>query len=140
METINNIWFTSERIYMQTNEGEIYSRPLEAFPSLKDATESERNTYTIELKGTALRWQSLDEDIHISSFYDKTEPNPNNEIALIFRKFPQLNIAEIARCLGIHKSLLAKYIYGITTPSAERIAQIKKVLASLGNELIAVAS
>ena len=31
----------------------------------------------------------------------------------IFRRFPQLNVSEMARYIGINKSLLAKYIYGI---------------------------
>lgn len=43
-----------------------------------------------------------------------------------------------ARGIGINKSLLAKYIYGIKKPSAQRTAQIKSVLHSLGERLIAV--
>ncbi|OJV39169.1 MAG: hypothetical protein BGO29_02855 [Bacteroidales bacterium 36-12] len=138
METIKKIWFADERIYMQTSEDEIYSRPLEAFPRLKDANDSDRNKFRIGRFRDDVRWESLDEDIHISSFYDKIEPNQTNEIARIFSRFPQLNVSEVARSIGINKSLLAKYIYGIKTPSAERTKQIKKVLHNLGKELIAV--
>ena len=71
METIKNVWFEGERIYMLSSKDKVYSRPLEAFPVLKDASEQEREDYTIEMRGTALRWKHLDEDIHISSFYNK---------------------------------------------------------------------
>lgn len=138
METIKNIWFENGRIYMLSSEDKIYSRPLEAFPTLKDATDAERKDYTIWMHGEAIRWAKLDEDIHISSFYEKTEPQYDNEIARIFNRFPQLNVSEVARSLGINKSLLAKYIYGIKKPSEQRIADIKEVLRSLGRELVAV--
>lgn len=138
METIKNIWFEKGRIYMLSSEDKVYSRPLEAFPLLKDATERQRMDYTIELRGQALRWTELDEDIHISSFYTKDEPKYDNEIAMLFKRFPQLNVSEVARNLGINKSLLSKYIYGIKNPSTERVCQIKNALRALGRELAAV--
>lgn len=138
MEKIVNVWFTPDRIYIRTDADEIFSRPLEAFPILKEASNAQREEFTIELGGEAIRWKAIDEDIHISSFYDKAEPEPDNEIARIFKKFPQLNVAEVARNLGINKSLLSKYIYGIKKPSEDRVAAIKDALRSLGRELAAV--
>lgn len=138
METIKNIWFEDERIYMLSSEDKVYSRPLEAFPVLKEASVEEREKFTIEMRGMALRWKALDEDIHISSFYNQEEPNNINEVATIFMRFPQLNVSEVARSMGINKSLLSKYIYGIKKPSDERLKQIKKTLHTLGNELMAV--
>ena len=35
MDTIKDIWFDANRIYMKTDGGETFSRPLEAFPLLK---------------------------------------------------------------------------------------------------------
>lgn len=138
METIQKIWFTDRRIYMRTTEGKEYSRPLEAFPTLMGATDEERADYRIEFRGEAVRWESLDEDIHISSFYKHEEPRYDNEIAEIFKRFPQLNASEIARNIGINKSLLAKYISGIKTPSPERVDLIKGALHSLARELATV--
>jgi hypothetical protein len=40
--------------------------------------------------------------------------------------------------MGINKSLLSKYIYGIKTPSDKRRDEIKQALHELGKELIAV--
>ncbi len=138
METIKNIWFEEERIYMLSSENKVYSRPLEAFPILKEASAEERENFTIEMRGMAFRWKKLDEDIHISSFYNKEEPDYANEVASIFMRFPQLNVSEVARNMGINKSLLSKYIYGIKKPSPERLMQIKEALHVLGHELIAV--
>lgn len=138
METIKNVWFENERIYMLSSEDKVYSRPLEAFPVLKETDTVARDLYTIEMRGTALRWKELDEDIHISSFYKTDEPEYSNEISKIFKRFPQLNVSEVARYVGINKSLLAKYIYGIKKPSEERVMQIKEALHILGQQLIAV--
>ena len=88
--------------------------------------------------GDDIRWEKLDEDVHISSFYETAEPNPENEIGRIFRRFPQLNVSEMARYIGINKSLLAKYIYGIKKPSEERLQQIKDAIHMMGKELVAV--
>lgn len=137
-ETIKKVWFEGGRIYMLSSQGIEYNRPLEAFPVLKEASQEEKNNFSIVLHGTALRWDSLDEDIHISSFYNTEEPNMMNEVAAIFRQFPQLNVSEVARSMGINKSLLSKYIYGIKKPSPQRMQQIKETLHFLGEQLIAV--
>lgn len=134
-ETIKRVWFENERIYMLSSNDSVYSRPLEAFPVLKEASDEERNAFIITHHGTALRWKALDEDIHISSFFITEEPNAQNEVAAIFKRFPQLNISEIARQMGINKSLLSKYIYGVKKPSPQRLQQIKDTLHSLGKEL-----
>ncbi len=138
METIKSIWFENGRIFMLSSDDKVYSRPLEAFPVLKEATEAERNDYAITLHGKALRWAGLDEDIHISSFYDKTEPQCDNDVARMLVRFPQLNVSGLARKIGINKSLLSKYIYGIKKPSAERVQQIREALHALGRELMKV--
>lgn len=138
MDTIEKIWFTNERIYMLSSTGETLSRPLEAFPRLKEATPTERNKFIIGRFGDDVRWETLDEDIHISSFYNTEEPEPNNEIAQIFNRFGWLNVSGVALSIGINKSLLAKYIYGIKKPSPQRTEEIKSALHRLGEELIAV--
>lgn len=136
--TIKEVWFEKGRIFMRDNKGLVSSRPLEAFPLLMEASESQRLVFTIDPQGDAVRWPEIDEDIHISSFYEKAEPNAENEIGRIFQQFPQLNVSEVARQMGINKSLLSKYIYGIKTPSERRTAEIKAALHALGECLMAV--
>ena len=94
--------------------------------------------YKINKYGDAIRWPDIDEDIHISSFYDTSEPDQDNVVAKVFKQFPQLNVSEIARTIGIHKSLLSKYIYGTKKPSPERTQEIIDALRNLGRELTAI--
>ena len=138
MRTIEKLWFDSERIWIQTDDLQKISRPLEAFPTLKEASNEERMSFKINKLKDSIRWEEIDEDIHISSSFEEQEPNYENEIALIFKKFPQLNISEVANSIGIHKSLLAKYIYGIKKPSEQRKQEIKNALHDLGKQLLAV--
>ena len=42
MEKIKSIWFDEKRIYLKTTEGRVLSRPLEAYPELKDASMEQR--------------------------------------------------------------------------------------------------
>lgn len=138
METIKSIWFENGRIYMLSSIDKVYSRPLEAFPRLKDATQREREAYKISLKGEALRWDGIDEDIHISSFHDNTEPDYANYVAQIFTKFPQLDVEGMANAIGIDKDLMQKYISGMKKPSEERMSQLKAALHTLSLELSAI--
>ncbi len=138
MAKIEKLWFDANRIYLLTDAGETLSRPLEAFPLLKDASELERLDFKIGRFGDDIRWEQLDEDIHLSSFYDVAEPNPDNEVASIFNQFPQINVSEMAKYIGINKSLLAKYIYGIKKPSTKRMQEIKQAFHLMGQQLIAI--
>ena len=139
MEKISRVWFDSRRVYIETDASKVYSRPLEAFPVLLEATEEDRLDYKIGRFGDDIRWPSLDEDIHITSFTEETaEPDYANDIAMIFSRFPQLNVSEVARSIGINKSLLSKYIYGIKKPSEKRKQEIVFSLHKLGRELIAI--
>ena len=135
METIKNLWFENNRIYVKTTEGRQLSRPLEAYPELQEATAEQRSDYRLEDDGQAVRWESLDADIHISSFYETAEPNAENEVAAMFRRFPWLNVSEVARYLNINRSLLARYIYGVSKPSASRLQQIREAFHHFGREL-----
>jgi len=138
MEAIIKVWFDAGRIFIKTDQNNIYSRPLEAFPLLMDATDEQRAKYEIGLDGDDIHWDEIDEDIHISSFFETTEPNTNNPIADIFRKFPQLNVSEIARTIGINKSLLSRYIYGIKKPSRQRTDQIICTIRQIGRDMASI--
>ncbi len=135
METIKNLWFDGSRIYMRSSEGRVLSRPLKAYPELEEATMEQRNNYTIVADGMAIRWEELDADMHISSFYETSEPNDQNEVAIMFKRCPWLNVSEVARAIGINKSLLTRYIYGISKPSEQRVMQIRQAFHQFAQEL-----
>ena len=64
MAKITKVWFEGGRIYIATNDGKTYSRPLEYFPILKEATDDQREAWKINKFGDAIRWEEIDEDIH----------------------------------------------------------------------------
>lgn len=128
------IWFEDGRIFIRTDSGEIGSLPLKAFPRLYNATQEQREKYTLSPFG--LHWEELDEDLSFEGFFDRKEPN--NEIARMFEVLPEININQFARVIGVNQSLMAKYICGVKQPSAEREAEIKEALHRLGRELSSV--
>lgn len=138
MERIVQVWFDEGRLFIKTDYDRTYSRPLEAFPLLMEASPDQRARFEIGAEGDDLRWDDIDEDIHISSFYDTTEPDRNNVVAAIFERFPQLNVSEVARTIGINKSLLSRYIYGIKKPSERRLEQILEAIRQLGREMSSI--
>lgn len=70
MEKIKKVWFNGGYIYITTDDGKTYARPLEYFPILKEATDEQREAWKINKFKDAIRWEEIDEDIHLSSFYD----------------------------------------------------------------------
>lgn len=136
MEKIKTLWFDDRRIYIRTDAGNKYSRPLEAFPELKDADAEQRNSFVIGPDGDDIRWEALDADLHVSSFFETKEPNYHNEVAELFARFPWLNYKEVAKAMNVHPSLIAKYIYGMVEPSPQRMSQIRSSLHSFGYELL----
>ena len=64
---IKQLNFADGMILTTTMDGCVYSRPVAAFPLLRKATEEQLRSYTIGKFGDDVRWEALDEDIHISS-------------------------------------------------------------------------
>lgn len=138
MEKIKLLWFEDERMFMETEDSKTYSIPLEVFPALKEASPKERNNFYIWDDGQSIRWGSIDEDIHISAFFKEYKLMPQNPVSDLFKSFPQLNVCEVAKVIGIHKNLLFQYIYGVKQPSQEMFADIKSAFHSIGQKFLAV--
>lgn len=140
MEKIKEIWFDSGRIHMQTDTGKVLSRPLEAYPVLKDANDVERQKFYIWGGGEYVRWEDLDEDLCIDSFYETSEPNPDNEVAEIFNHCPWLDIKEVASFIGMPKPVLDRFIYGIWQPTDAALNVIKNGIKTISEELLLAVS
>jgi len=135
MEKIQEIWFDNGRIHMRSVSGNTFSRPLEAFPELKDANEVERRQFYVWGNGEYVRWKNLDVDLSVDSFMEATEPNPDNEISAIFKRCPWLNISEVAKFIGMPKAVLDRFIYGIWQPKEETLTAIKNGIKLMSVEL-----
>ena len=140
--TLNNIqkvWFSEKQISIETKNGIVKSHPLRWFPLLEKATVEQRNNF--ELSHFGIHWPELDEDLSFEGFFtfnkDEIEAQ-KSEIQKVFAKYPELNISELARRIGISPTLMRHYACNVKQPSPERIKQIKEALHEIGREFIAV--
>ena len=140
MEKVQEIWFENERIFMQSVSGKVFSRPLEAFPALKDANYVQRQKFYIWGNGEYVRWKDLDVDLSVESFFDSTEPNLNNAVAEIFNRCPWLSVKEVAKFIGMPKDVLDRFIYGIWQPKEEVMSVIRNGIKSMSQELLQAVS
>lgn len=136
-EQIKLLWFENKRIYIKTNKGEILSQPLEVFPTLLFATQSQREKYYLWDNNRSIRWEDLDEDIHISHFHEQETVNYDNETNKLLSRFPWLDMKAFAEFIGMHWTKLARFRYGVWTPSDETFAKIKNGIINIGKEMSA---
>lgn len=61
-----------------------------------------------------------------------------NLIGEIFARFPELNVRQVARSMGINETLMQQYINGVKRPSFDRAMEIEDFLHKLGRELLEV--
>jgi hypothetical protein len=52
-------------MHVQLSDGREIAIPLEWFPSLRNATDEQRNKWRLIGKGTGIHWEELDEDISV---------------------------------------------------------------------------
>lgn len=137
VKKIEMVWFANNRIYVKTDDDCEYSQPLEVFPILLDATNEQRAKFTINKWGDAIRWPEIDEDIHISSFFEDETVNYDNDVNKLLSRFPWLDLKAFAQYLGMHWTKLARFKYGVWTPTPETFAKIKNGIIAIGKEMSA---
>ena len=76
---IKTIEFVDGLILTTTMDGQVYSRPIDAFPLLRNASDEQRRAYTIGKFGDDVRWEAIDEDIHVSSLTKSLASQSNLE-------------------------------------------------------------
>jgi hypothetical protein len=84
-------------------------------------------------------WPELDEDLCYEGFFKADAMEERSELYMLFKRFPQINVAAIARSLGIKQSLMAAYVCGTKKPSKARRDAIVSELHSLGRALLEIA-
>ncbi|MDR3366413.1 MAG: DUF2442 domain-containing protein [Prevotellaceae bacterium] len=135
MPFVTKVWVDDTQVHIQTEDGEIYSQNFSDYFRLRYATPKQRANFTTSPFG--IHWEDVDEDLSFSGFIAKNSEN-QSEIYRIFKAHPEINVASIARRMGIDQSLMAHYIGGTKKPSVERKKQIEKALHEIGASLAAV--
>lgn len=137
VKKIEMVWFSDNHIFITTDDGSEYNQPLEVFPILFDASDQQRAKFKINKWGDAIKWPEIDEDIHISSFFEHETVNYNNDVNKLLSRFPWLDLKAFAQYLGMHWTKLARFKYGVWTPSPETFEKIKNGIKSIGKEMSA---
>lgn len=136
---LKRLWFSDERIFIETVQGTVKSMPLEWFPRLKNATPSEREDY--ELSAMGIHWEAIDEDLSFEGFfnYNKQQADKQrNSIQKLVKDFPMINLTELATRVGISPAVMRHYACNVKRPSAARKKEIEQTLHRLGEELMQV--
>ena len=129
---IKEIWFDADYIYGRDEDGKEYKQSLLWYPRLRQANDEERGKYTFSLSG--IHWRNLDEDISFESFeYEDAEPSA---LQRFFLTHKEINVAEIARSMGLNPTLLRNYINGFKKPSKEREQEILEKIHEIGERFV----
>lgn len=59
----------------------------------------------------------------------------DNVIEVLFERFPELNVTQVAKGMNINPVLMRQYVNGKKRPSFERLMDIENYLHKLGEEL-----
>jgi len=62
-----DIRFDSDNMWVELADGRILGVPLAYFPRLLNASDQQRQSYTISGGGTGLHWEEIDEDISVKA-------------------------------------------------------------------------
>ncbi|MCK9270665.1 MAG: DUF2442 domain-containing protein [Bacteroidales bacterium] len=59
----SDIWFDADKMFLSLEDGRELAVPLEWFPTLRDATDTQRSNWRLIGGGEGIHWEDLDEDI-----------------------------------------------------------------------------
>jgi len=63
----SEVWFQDQKLYIRLDDGREIAVPIEWFPSLRDATDKQRNNWRLIGGGEGVHWMDLDEDILVEA-------------------------------------------------------------------------
>lgn len=61
-----------------------------------------------------------------------------NSIGDLFNAFPELNVRQVARAMGVNETLMQQYVNGSKRPSPERRVEIERYLHDLATRLAGI--
>lgn len=64
-----DVWFTEAKMGVRLDDGREIAVPIHWFPTLRDATEKERNNWRLIGGGEGIHWEDLDEDILVKGLF-----------------------------------------------------------------------
>ncbi len=59
-------WAQRRRVWIELDDGRVVGFPADRFPRLAGASDEALSRVVVQARGTALRWEELDEDISVA--------------------------------------------------------------------------
>lgn len=134
---IKKVWVDKTFVHILTTEGKEYKEDIMNYERLRNATANQLQKFEVDNIG--IHWPDLNEDLCYEGFLKKDNMDGKSDLYALFKRFPQINVAGIARNLGIKQSLMAAYICGTKRPSPKRRQEIIDELHALGRALLEIA-
>lgn len=134
---VTKVWIDETYVYILTSEGIERREAISNYERLRNATIEQLQNF--ETDNIGIHWPEIDEDLSYEGFFKADSMEGKSELYVLFKRFPQINVAGIARSLGIKQSLMAAYICGTKKPSKARRDEIVNELHALGRALLEIA-
>jgi hypothetical protein len=61
------VWFTTLQLFVRLEDGRELAIPIDWFPKLREASETQRNNWRLIGGGEGIHWEELDEDILVEA-------------------------------------------------------------------------
>jgi beta-xylosidase len=71
---ITKVWTDDKSVYIETDNGEIYSEQFSDYPRLRNAVPAQRANF--EYDNIGIRWEELDEDLCYAGFMRNSMAQP----------------------------------------------------------------
>ena len=134
---VSKVWVDESYVHILTSDGVERMEATDNYERLRSASMEQLQNF--ETDNLGIHWPELDEDLSYEGFFKADSVEGKSELYLLFKRFPQINVAGIARSLGIKQSLMAAYVCGTKKPSLARRNEIIAELHALGKALLEIA-
>ena len=134
---VSKVWIDESYVHILTSDGVERREAIANYERLRSASTEQLQNF--ETDNIGIHWPELDEDLSYEGFFKADSLEGKSELYILFKRFPQINVAGIARSLGIKQSLMAAYVCGTKKPSQARRNEIIAELHALGRALLEIA-
>ena len=131
------VWVDEKYVHILTSDGVERMEAVDNYERLRAASIEQLQNF--ETDNIGIHWPELDEDLCYEGFFKSDSMEGKSELYILFKQFPQINVAGIARSLGIKQSLMAAYVCGTKKPAKARRDEIIAELHALGKALLEIA-
>ena len=107
---VSKVWVDESYVHILTSDGVERMEATDNYERLRSASMEQLQNF--ETDNLGIHWPELDEDLSYEGFFKADSVEGKSELYLLFKRFPQINVAGIARSLGIKQSLMAAYVCG----------------------------